>query len=191
MDIGWIGTFFGLLSFGLLSLGFIKKEQLIFSLSIVCSSTCFFISSYMIDNYQGMGSNIFYFTSSVLAVCGIFLNIKYVTEKMLYMTSVAIFIIASSFYLYSHTEGWFFQSIGWIPVLAAPMTFFLITQHKINEMKYFIINLVLNVIFFIHLMYIGNYPIAVTQLVAGFFSVYGCLRIILASRKELKLNQAL
>lgn len=191
MYIGWIGTFFGLLSFGLLSLGFIKKENLIFSLSIVCSSSCFFISSYMIDNYQGMASNVFYFISSVLAVCGVFLNVKQITERMLYTASIVIFIMASFFYLYTNTTGWFFQSIGWIPVLSAPMTFFLITQKKINEMKYFILNLGINAIFFTHLMYIGNYPIAVTQLVAGAFSIYGCIRIMSGNRKELKLNKAL
>lgn len=191
MDIGWIGTFFGLLSFGLLSLGIIKKENLIFSLAIVCSSICFFISSYMMDNYQGMGSNVFYFISSVLGVFGIVLNIKQVTEKMLYVSSIFIFLVAACFYLYANTAGWFFQTIGWIPVLAAPMTFFLITQHKINEMKYFILNLGISIIFFTHLMYIGNYPIAVTQLVGGAFSIYGCLRVILSNRKELKLNQTL
>lgn len=191
MDIGWVGTFFGLLSFGLLSLGVIKKEHLIFSLAIVCSSTCFFISSYMIDNYQGMGSNVFYFVSSVLGVFGIVLNIKQITERMLYITSIIIFVVAAFFYLYTNTTGWFFQTIGWIPVIAAPMTFFLITQHKIDEMKYFILNLGISIIFFTHLMYIGNYPIAVTQLVAGAFSIYGCIRIILFNRKELKLNEAL
>lgn len=191
MYIGWVGTFFGLLSFGLLSLGLIKKENLIFSLSIVCSSSCFFISSYMIDNYQGMASNVFYFISSLLAVFGIMLNIKQISERMLYTSSLVIFLVASVFYLYTNTTGWFFQSIGWIPVLSAPITFFLITQKKINEMKYFLLNLGINVIFFTHLMYIGNYPIAVTQLVAGAFSIYGCIRIILANRKELKLNEAL
>ena len=191
MYIGWVGTFFGLLSFGLLSLGLIKKENLIFSLSIVCSSSCFFISSYMIDNYQGMASNVFYFISSLLAVFGIMLNIKQISERMLYTSSLVIFLVASIFYLYTNATGWFFQSIGWIPVLSAPITFFLITQKKINEMKYFLLNLGINVIFFTHLMYIGNYPIAVTQLVAGAFSIYGCIRIILSDRKELKLNEAL
>ena len=191
MYIGWVGTFFVLLSFGLLSLGLIKKENLIFSLSIVCSSSCFFISSYMIDNYQGMASNVFYFISSLLAVFGIMLNIKQISERMLYTSSIVIFLVASFFYLYTNTTGWFFQSIGWIPVLSAPITFFLITQKKINEMKYFLLNLGINVIFFTHLMYIGNYPIAVTQLVAGAFSIYGCIRIILSDRKELKLKESL
>jgi hypothetical protein len=145
----------------------------------------------MIDNYQGMGSNVFYFISSVLGVFGIVLKIKQITEKMLYLSSIVIFMIASIFYIYSNTTGWFYQSIGWIPVLAAPMTFFLITQHKINEMKYFILNLGISVVFLTHLMYIGNYPIAVTQLVGGAFSIYGCLRIMSANKKELKLNEAL
>jgi hypothetical protein len=183
MDIGWIGTFFGLMSFGLLSLGIIKKEQIIFSLSIVCSSSCFFISSYFLHNYQGMASNVFYFLSSVLAVCGIFINIQHITERMLYVSSILIFIIASFFYLYTHTHGWFFQSIGWVPVLAAPMTFFLITQRKIDEMKYFLLNLMINIVFFTHLIYIGNYPIAVTQLVAAAFAIYGCIRIIRINKK--------
>jgi len=190
MYIGWIGTFFGLLSFGLLSLGFIKKENVIFSLAVVCSSSCFFISSYMIDNYQGMASNVFYFISSVLGVFGIVLRIKHITENMLYLLSLIIFILASTFYLYNNTNGWFYESIGWIPVLAAPMTFFLITQQKIDEIKYFILNFGVSVIFCAHLLYIGNYPIAVTQLVAALFSIYGCLRIIIAHKKTLKLNKA-
>jgi len=145
----------------------------------------------MIDNYQGMGSNVFYFVSSVLGVFGIVLNIKQITEKMLYITSIIIFVFAAFFYLYTNTTGWFFQTIGWIPVIAAPMTFFLITQHKIDEIKYFILNLGISIIFFTHLMYIGNYPIAVSQLVAGAFSIYGCIRIMSGNRKELQLNKAL
>jgi hypothetical protein len=58
-------------------------------------------------------------------------------------------------------------------------------------MKYFILNLGISVIFFTHLMYIGNYPIAVSQLVAGAFSIYGCIRIMSGNRKELQLNKAL
>lgn len=190
MYIGWIGTFFGLLSFGLLSFGLIKKENVLFSLAVVCSSSCFFISSFMIDNYQGMASNVFYFISSILGVFGIVLKIKHITENMLYMLSSIIFVLASIFYLSYETAGWFYQSIGWIPVLAAPMTFFLITQQKIDEMKYFILNFGVSVIFCVHLLYIGNYPIAVTQLVASAFSIYGCLRIIISNKKTLKLNKA-
>lgn len=183
--IGWVGTFFGLLSFSLLSFGFIKKEHILFSLFVVFSSSSFLISSYNIDNYQGVAANIFFFISSILAVFGISLRMKHATEFILYLGSILVFVITSYFYIKAGTNGWIFQSMGWVPVFMAPMIFFLYTQHKINEFKYYLQNLIANIIFCIHLLYIENYPLAICQLVAGLLCIYGLIRLRINEEKLL------
>ncbi len=175
--IGWIGTFFGLLSFCLLSLGYIKQESKLFSLSVVISSSCFFISSYLIENYQGVIANIFYFISSILALMGITLSLKKITEKNFYLIVLLILLMSSLFYIQNYND-WIFQSIGWVAVFSAPMAFFMLTQNKITPLKFFYFNIGINVLFVIHFFYYLNYPLGVCQLVALLFSLYGVLRII-------------
>lgn len=174
--IGWVGTFFGLLSFCLLSLGLLKQESKLFSASIVISSSCFFTSSLMISNYQGVAANIFYFISSCLAVGGIVLHLKWVNEKIFYTIGTLIFVVAALIYL--PNNDWLFQSIGWVCVFSLPMAFFMFTQNKITQLKFFYLNTGINILFVTHFLYYHNYPLAVCQVVALIFSIYGFLRIL-------------
>lgn len=176
-NIGWIGTFFGLLSFALLSFGKVKKESLFFLISTSIASFSFLISSYYISNYQAVISNVFFFTSSVLALFGIILKIDKIKENTLYYSCLIIFLISSIYYLYFNFENWIFQSLGWIPVVSLPMIFFLFTQNKINEAKYFLLNMITNIIFVIHLVHFNNYPLAILQIVAFIFSFIGIKRL--------------
>lgn len=182
--IGWIGTFFGLLSFCLLSLGYLRQDSKLFSLSVIISSSCFFTSSYIINNYQGVFANIFYFTSSVLAFFGIALSIKFVTEKIFYIIALLIFAVSCLFYIADSDV--IFQSIGWVCVFSLPMAFFMLTQNKINQFKFFYLNTGINILFVTHFIYYENYPLAVCQFVALIFSLYGCIRLV--SNKLKKVN---
>lgn len=174
--IGWVGTFFGLLSFCLLSVGILKQNSKLFSASIIISSSCFFVSSLIIENYQGVAANIFYFISSCLAVCGVILNFKFINEKIFYIVNILIFIISSLSYI--NNVDWIFQSVGWICVFSLPMAFFMFTQNKITPIKFFYLNAGINLLFVTHFFYYENYPLAVCQFVALIFSIYGFLRIL-------------
>lgn len=175
--IGWIGTFFGLLSFSLLAIGKIKKDGLYFLTATTIASFSFLISSYYISNYQAVISNAFFFTFSLIALFGILLKIDNIKEKNLYFFCSIAFLIAIFYYLYLGYDSWIFQSIGWIPVVSLPIIFLLFTQNKINEAKYFLLNMITNVIFFIHLIYFENYPLAILQIASFIFSFVGIKRL--------------
>lgn len=171
--IGWVGTFFGMMSFLLLAIGKIKKEGLFFLISTAIASFSFFISSYYISNYQAAISNIFFFSFSIIALFGITLKINKIKESSLYLSCSISFFISTFYYLHFNLDNWFYQSIGWIPVISLPMLFLLFTQNKINEFKYFLLNMITNAIFFVHLIYFENYPLASLQVVAFIFALLG------------------
>jgi hypothetical protein len=175
--IGWVGTFFGIVSFAFLSFGILKKEGKLFPLFSGIASLSFLISSFLISNYQAVISNSFFLLSSILALFGIFIKIEKIKEKMLYILCLCIFIISSLYYIIFTKEIWIFQSLGWIPVISLPMIFFLFTQNKINEIKYYYLNMATNIIFFIHLIYFNNYPLAILQVVAFIFALIGVIRL--------------
>lgn len=176
-NIGWVGTFFGLLSFALISFGKIKKESLIFSLFSSLAAFSFLVSSYLINNYQAVFSNVFFLTAGILAVFGVFLKIESIKEKTLYYSCFIGFIISTFYYLYYTDELWIYHSLGWVAVISLPMIFFLFTQNKITETKYYIFNMTTNLIFFIHLIYFNNIPLAILQVIAFIFAGIGIKRL--------------
>lgn len=176
-NIGWIGTFFGLLSFALISFGKIKKESLIFSSFSSLAAFSFLISSYLIDNYQSVFSNLFFLSSGILAMFGVFLKLDKIKEKTLYYSCTISFIASTFYYLLYTDEPFIYHSLGWAAVVSLPMIFFLFTQNKITEIKYYIFNMITNIIFFIHLIYFNNIPLAILQVVALFFGAIGIKRL--------------
>lgn len=175
--IGWVGTFFGMLSFALISFGKIKKEGFLFAFLSSIAAGSFLFSSYLISNYQAVISNIFFLSSSLLALFGIFLNIKNIKESTLYILCLLAFLMSSIYYIFFTKEVWIFHSLGWIPVVSLPMIFFLFTQNKITESKYYLLNMITNIIFFIHLIYFNNTPLAILQIIAFIFAFIGIKRI--------------
>ena len=175
--VGWVGTFFGFSSFALISLGIIKKEGFLFSFLSAIASGAFLFSSYLISNYQAVISNVFFLSSSLLALFGIFLNIKNIKESSLYILCLLAFSISSIYYIFFTKEVWIFHSLGWIPVISLPMIFFLFTQNRITEIKYYYLNMITNTIFFIHLIYFNNTPLAILQIISFIFAFIGIKRI--------------
>ena len=121
--IGWIGTFLGFFSFALLALGKIKNTHWFFSGCILVSSIIFFYTSYLIQNYQSIFTNLFFIVSSFLALIGITLKARWLSKPILYGTCLFVFLLSSSYYIILNTNDWFMQSIGWVPVFSFPFIF--------------------------------------------------------------------
>lgn len=174
--VSWFASFIAILASVLISFGTIKKDHWFFSTSMLIASVIFMISSLMIENIQSVISNGFFIVSSLLAILGITLNFKFISLQNMILISLFAFIGAVTNYISNDVTGWFFQSIGWIPVITLPFAFMLFTQHKISEKTFFISNLLTHIVFFTHLMYVGNYPIAVLQVVCGAIAICGVSR---------------
>lgn len=175
--IGWIGTFLGFFSFALLALGKIKNTHWFFSGCILVSSIIFFYTSYLIQNYQSIFTNLFFIVSSFLALIGITLKARWLSKPILYGTCLFVFLLSSSYYIILNTNDWFMQSIGWVPVFSFPFIFFLYTQHKITEFNYYLLNMSSNILFSVHLFYMNNYPFLALQILAFSFALMGLFKL--------------
>lgn len=182
--ISWFGSFIAILASVLISLGTIKKEHWFFSTAMLVASVIFMVSSLMIENIQSVISNGLFILSSLLAVLGVTLNFKFISFKNMMFISLFTFVSAVANYIVNDVSAWFFQSIGWIPVVTLPFTFMLFTQHKISEKMFFMSNLLTHIVFFAHLMYVGNYPIATLQIVCGVIALLGVSRNIITPQSK-------
>lgn len=171
--IGWLGSFIAILSSLLLSFGFIKKESIVFSVSMFLASIIFVITSFNISNYQAVISNTFFAFFSLISLMGILLKFKFINLNTMFITGLLALIISSYNYFSLNDFNWIIQSIGWIPVVFMPFTFLLFTQNKISNKKYFKLNSVSHSVFFIHLFFVGNYPVATLQIVSLIISIFG------------------
>ncbi len=171
--IGWLSSFIAIFSSLFLSIGLIKKESLLFSFSMFLASIIFIITSFNISNYQAVVSNTFFAFFSLISLMGIFLKFKFVNLNMMFISSSIVFLASSFNYFNLNNFNWIIQSIGWIPVVFMPFTFLLFTQNKISNKKYFKLNSVSHSVFFIHLFFVGNYPVAALQIVSLLISIFG------------------
>lgn len=175
--IGWLGTFFGFLSFALLTLGKIDNKHWCFSGGIFLSSLIFLFTGFLIESYQAISSNLFFIISSGLSLIGIIIRAKWISVRFFYLFSILVFLISSIIYLFLDNTNWLINSIGWIPVFTFPMNFFLYTQSKITELRYYIFNMSSNIIFSVYLFYIDNYSFLALQVLAFFFGLIGLYKL--------------
>lgn len=175
--IGWLGTFFGFLSFALLTLGKIDNKHWCFSGGILVSSIIFLFTGFILESYQAISSNLFFIISSGLSLIGIIIQAKWISIRFFYLFSIAVFLTSSGFYLLSGQSNWFINSLGWIPVFTFPMNFFLYTQSKITELRYYLFNMFSNILFSVYLFYIDNYSFLALQILAFCFALIGIYKL--------------
>lgn len=176
--VGWVGTILAISASIFISIGLIKKEHWFFSVSMFVASIIFIISSLMIENIQSAISNGFFVLSSILAMFGIVFKFKFVSLKNMIILSLIGFIVSAIYYIQNYNPIWLFQSLGWVPVFTLPFTFMLFTQSKITDKQYFSCNIITHSVFFVHLVAVHNYPIAVLQIVCFVIALIGLLRVL-------------
>lgn len=172
--IGWLSTFLAFSAYFGVSIGKLKNTSFLLLFLNLIASIGFVIQGYSISNYSAVVQNIFFVTFSLFGILKIYIKIKSFNLNLLLISILSIFIFSFLFY-YQKSNDWIFFVIGWPCVVSIVGAFILYSQLKINTKIYFLINIIANVVFTIHLVHFHNYQFAALQILSFFMGIYGIL----------------